>query len=262
MINSAENTAPGQSPRILAIETSGRQGSVAIALGEKLLAQLDLSPHLRHAVELMPAIEALCREQGWIPDYASTPADPPPICDEVYLSLGPGSFTGLRIAVAIGRAMAQGMGCRLIGVPSLDVIAENAPAQFGVVVPILDAKRGQVFAARYERNPAHGLLERAAEPALVEPGVFLKDAAEHARRLRTKVAILGEGIDYHRAAIPTAREMTELDRALWFGQAAVVHRLGRRMARRGEFTNMRALLPIYIRLPEAEEVWRKKHGAG
>src|SRR5438874_13743504 len=111
-------------PRIIAIETSGRTGSVAIAHGPGLLAVRELPATMRHAAELMPAIRELVRAQGWQPAEI----------DHVYVSLGPGSFTGLRIAVAMARALAQAVGCRLVGVPSLDVIAENAPPEFPVVV--------------------------------------------------------------------------------------------------------------------------------
>ena len=89
-----------------------------------------LPPGNRHATELMPAIRDLTAQHGWRPEQI----------DELYLSLGPGSFTGLRIAVAIARALQQAIGCRLVGVPTLDVIAANAPTSFAIVVPILDAK--------------------------------------------------------------------------------------------------------------------------
>jgi hypothetical protein len=80
-----------------------------------------------------------------------------------------------------------------------------------------------------------------------------------------KIAILGEGVDYHRESLwgssPTvAIELVELHRALWPGRAAMVHRLGYQRALRQEFSDPATLLPLYIRLPEAEEVYRKKHG--
>ena len=242
-------------PRILAIETSGRAGSVAVARGGELLAVRELPATMRHAVELMPAIRELVRRgggQGWKPAEI----------EHVYLSLGPGSFTGLRIAVTIARALAQAIGCRLVGVPSLDVIAENAPAEFRVVVPVLDAKRGQVFAARYEREADE--LRRIGEPGLVDPAAFVGEALARVRELdgpEGRVAVLGEGVDYHRPAIESAGSgVVELDKALWRGRAETVHRLGYTMAQRGLFSDPATLLPIYIRLPEAEEVWRKKRG--
>lgn len=239
---------PGVTPRIVAIETSGRQGSVAIAHGPELLAARQLPEGNRHATALMPALQSLLQEQRWAPDQI----------DHLYLSLGPGSFTGLRIAVAIARALAQAIGCKLVGVPSLDVIAHNAPATFGVVLPVLDAKRGQIFSARYERDAA-GALHRSTEAALVDPRLFVEEAiARAAARGESTVVILGEGIDYHRPALANPAAV-ELDRVLWPGRAQIVHQLGWRLAQRGEFTQPQSLLPLYIRLPEAEEVWRKKH---
>jgi tRNA threonylcarbamoyladenosine biosynthesis protein TsaB len=236
--------------RSASIETSGRQGSIALALGAELLVEFPLSSAQRHAVELMPALQRLCQQQGWQSSKL----------EHLYLSLGPGSFTGLRIAVAIARTLSQAIGCKLVGVPSLDVIAENAPQEFPVVIPILDAKRNQIFAARYERQSTGELL-RTAGPALVDPKDFLSEAVTRANG--GKVAILGEGIDYHRDAIraadPTQSQITELEKPLWIARAATVHKLGWQKAQRNEFADPQTLLPIYIRLPEAEEVYRKKH---
>ena len=235
--------------RILAIETSGRQGSVAVAQGPKLLAARELASTVRHAAELVPAIQALVWGAGWSPSQI----------EQIYLSLGPGSFTGLRIAVAFARAMAQATGCGLVGVPSLDVIAESAPAEFSVVVPVLDAKRRQVFAARYERD-AQGVLRQTIPAGLVDPAAFIAEAAARARSVGGQAAVLGEGVDYHGAAWSSAEDVVELDRALWPGRAETVHRLGYARAIAGQFADPQTLLPIYIRLPEAEEVYRKKHG--
>ena len=84
-------------PKILALETSSRTGSVALARGPALLAEITLPPSSRHANALMPAIAELTARQGW------KPAD----LDHLYLSIGPGSFTGLRIAGGLARALAD-----------------------------------------------------------------------------------------------------------------------------------------------------------
>jgi len=236
--------------RIVAIETSSRQGSVAVAAGGRLLEVRQLPAGNRHATELMPAIKGLTDSQGWRPEQI----------EHIYLSLGPGSFTGLRIAIAIARAMAQAIGCKIVGVPSLDVIAHNAPAEFQFVVPILDAKRGQVFAARYQRDNS-GALTRIADPALVDPAAFVSETLSLAQG--GSIALLGEGLEYHHPtalASIAASNLNELDRALWPPRAETVHRLGWIAASNGRFSDPQTLLPTYIRLPEAEEVWRKKHG--
>ena len=232
------------SPRIVAIETSSRVGSVAVGCGERILGQREFSRAMRHAVELMPAIRDLTSEQGWKPGDI----------DQLYVSAGPGSFTGIRIAVAIARALQQAIGCRLISVPTVDVLAANAPVDVQHLTVLMDAKRGQIYAARYARDGASGLLRRTQGPLLADPADFLS-CGEH------PLHILGEGIDYHRDAIAAARgKIIELDKTMWQPRAAMVHKLGLALAQSGAFTDRHDLLPIYLRKAEAEEVWEKKHG--
>jgi tRNA threonylcarbamoyladenosine biosynthesis protein TsaB len=237
------------SPRILAIETSGRVGSVALARGAELLAEESFSHGMRHAVALLPTIARLCTDADW------QPAD----IQDIYVSTGPGSFTGLRIAIAMARALAQALGCRLIAVNTLDVIAANAPVHIENLAVILDAKRGQVFAARYQRTPAPespGLLRRVAGPVLANPQEFLAHTAR-------PTAVMGEGVSYHRSALAAGGgpDLIELDPALWVPCAGTVHRLGYAAALRGEYIPLEKLTPVYIRLAEAEELWLKRHAA-
>ncbi|HEY3243629.1 MAG TPA: tRNA (adenosine(37)-N6)-threonylcarbamoyltransferase complex dimerization subunit type 1 TsaB, partial [Phycisphaerae bacterium] len=80
----------------LAIETSGRIGSLALAHGDRLIDVRTFSTALRHAVELMPTLDALCRQHRVAPEQVG----------EVYVSGGPGSFTGLRIGITVARTLA------------------------------------------------------------------------------------------------------------------------------------------------------------
>jgi len=97
---------------------------------------------------------------------------------------------------------------------------------------------------------------------VVEPEAFVREAVEVAKG--GQVAVLGEGVEYHRAAIVAGggERVVELPREVWGGRASVVHRLGWEKAKRGEFSDPAELVPIYIRLPEAEEVWRRKREEG
>lgn len=230
-------------PKILAIETSSRTGSVAIASGGQLIRQIDLPPKMRHAVELMPAIRELLAGASWQPRDLN----------QLYVSTGPGSFTGLRIAITIVRSLAQAVGAQTVAVPTLDAIALNAPADVQNLAVILDAKRGQVFAARYGRQ--NGVLVRTWGPGLVDPAQFVRETP-------FPVSVTGEGVDYHRATLQAAlgESYRELPRELWFGTAAGIHSIGYSMAKNGNFTPWQQLIPTYIRLAEAEEVWRKKQG--
>ncbi|MBI4580851.1 MAG: tRNA (adenosine(37)-N6)-threonylcarbamoyltransferase complex dimerization subunit type 1 TsaB, partial [Planctomycetes bacterium] len=119
---------------ILALETSGQTGSVAIGAGAGVVAAERLAVDLRHAAELMPAVQRLLQQQGW-------PADS---ITDVFVSIGPGSFTGLRIAVSVARTLAWAIGARVVAVPTMHALARNAleTGSHGLcgtgILPVLD----------------------------------------------------------------------------------------------------------------------------
>ncbi|MFH1417389.1 MAG: tRNA (adenosine(37)-N6)-threonylcarbamoyltransferase complex dimerization subunit type 1 TsaB [Planctomycetota bacterium] len=229
--------------RSVAIETSGRKGSAALGLGPELVAEAGFPTDVEHARELIPAIDALCRRLGW----------PPETLDRCYLSIGPGSFTGLRVAVTFARHLELAVGVRICAVPTLDVIACNCadldtpPANLAVV---LDAKRRQVFAGVFEYGA--GRYRRVDGPHLIEPARLIEGSPN-------PLAVCGEGIKYHREAIDRTHAQT-LEESLWWPRAANVHQLGWELAEEGRFTSARDLTPLYVRRPEVEEVWEKRHG--
>ena len=223
--------------RILAVETSGRVGSVALAEGERVVAEASFGQGLRHAAELLPTIDRLTREQGW------TPAD----LTHVFVSVGPGSFTGLRVGVTLAKTLAFSTGAILVAVPTARVLLANAPTDAREVVIVLDAKRGQVFTARFTRDSANvDWLE--AEPARLDtPAAALASAGR-------PVHLIGEGIPYHADAIAAAGAGVILtDPADALARAAAVVPLGLAMADRGEIADPLTLIPLYVRRPEPEE---------
>ncbi len=220
---------------VLAIETSGRIGSVALVQGRHVLAEDRFEHGLKHAAEMVPRIDALCRNHG------ASPGD----LAEIYISVGPGSFTGLRIGVTFAKTLAFATGAKLVAVPSTRVLAANAPADAQHVVLVLDAKRGQIFTARYTRA-ADGWME-------IEPP-RLDDLASVLIRSPRPVVLLGEGIPYHRQAIPANDpDIFIAPESSWRARASVVAEIGAEMSTAGEFTEPDRLIPLYIRLPEAEE---------
>src|SRR5512146_512531 len=114
-------------PRVLAIETSGRVGSIALAQGGSILAEAEFEHGLKHAAEIIPMIDRLCRERQW------TPRD----IEHAYVSAGPGSFTGLRIGITLAKTLAFATGAKLVAVPTVRVLAENAPAGARNVIIVL-----------------------------------------------------------------------------------------------------------------------------
>ncbi len=201
-----------QKPLILAVETSSRIGSVAIALGERILAEAAFSGPMRHSAELFPATRSL------LDRFNRKPRE----IEHIYISIGPGSFTGLRIAVTMAKAMNLANAAKIVAVDTLDVIAANviglatdasshqppassieyrlsaiASAKAGAslvrrsfseggsienIAAVLDAKRGQFFIAVYQRTavrrpaesdePRHS--EGRDEPQEARDGIWKK----------------------------------------------------------------------------------------
>jgi tRNA threonylcarbamoyladenosine biosynthesis protein TsaB len=238
------NHASTHAPRIVAIETSSRLGSIALALGDKLLVERRFTADQEHARQLLPSLADLCADQGW------RPAD----LDECHLSIGPGSFTGLRVAVTFARHLSLAANVRLRPVPSLDVMARNglalSPPPRDLIV-ILPAARGAVFAARFERQADR--YARTAGPSMIPIRAILSGA-------RQGVTILGEGAASCRDEL-TAQGAATADEQLWRPTASAVHALGRFLAASEGFVAPRDLVPLYIRRPEAEEVWQLRNPA-
>ena len=214
----------------LAIETSSRRGSVTLGRGDAVLGTVSLGEQRRHAVALMPAIDSLCRE------YLAGPAD----VREIYISIGPGSFTGLRVGVTTAKALSRVTGAKLVAVPTLQVVAANAPAGLPRVAVMLNAKGGRCFTGIFE----HG--RPTMEPALMTPAQLVE-------------AYRGPVIGDHLPPYDWPADIRLLDAGLAVPRSDAVWQIGRQMAAAGMFTPVRELLPLYVRLPEAEELWQARN---
>lgn len=227
----------------LAIETTSRQGSLALGRGDALLDTMDLPAQRRHHVGLVPGMDALCRAHG------HGPAD----VAEIYVSLGPGSFTGLRVAIAAVKMLALARSVKVVGVPTLAVLARQAPVAQGHVAPCLSLKRGQVYCGVYRR--ASEACEEVLPPALRTLEDLLRDAPR-------PVALLGEMLPD--LPVDLDAQVTVLPGEAARPRCESVWQLGRIMARSGEYTDPLTLEPLYVRRPEAVELWaqRQKVQAG
>ena len=229
--------------RALAIETSARTGSIAAVQDGKVVAEEQFEHGLQHAAQIIPIIERLCRARGW------GALD----LDELYVSAGPGSFTGLRVGVTVAKALALATGAKVIAVPTTEVLVRNAPPGWENAVIVLDAKRDQVFTAVFVNA---GGVEVVREAAHLDA---LRDVLARTPR---PVHLIGEGIPYHRAFIPDDDPgLIVTPPELWQARAAAVADIGHAMARRGEFVEPDRLAPVYVRKPEAEEKYDALRGA-
>jgi tRNA threonylcarbamoyladenosine biosynthesis protein TsaB len=218
----------------LAVETSGRIGSIALVEGDHILSEETFQHGLQNAAQILPIIDRLTRAQRWLPAQL----------DRLYVSAGPGSFTGLRIGITLAKTMALATGVKIVAVPTVRVLAQNAPDDASNVIVVLDAKRDQIFTARFSRQ---GDAWQEEEPAHVDP------LAEMLARSPRPVHLVGEGIPFHQKFIPEDPQIVVTVPESWRARASVVARIGMEMSARNEFADPFALTPTYIRRPEAEE---------
>ena len=126
----------------LALDSSQNFGSIALAEQGKLIYSSFFSISITHSETLMPQVDYALKFCG------CKPSD----LEAVYFSQGPGSFTGLRIGIATAKGLAESLGCSLVGVPSLDTLAHAAVPSYLPVMPVVDAKKGEVFCSRYDEH--------------------------------------------------------------------------------------------------------------
>jgi len=230
---------------VLALETSGPIASAAAFCDDRPLAEERLERHLEHGRSLVVLLDRVIRRAGWQPRRD---------VELIAVSQGPGSYTGLRVGLACAKTLAVFLERPLVGVCSLDVLAYNAPDDWGAVLVVTDARRGQVYAAAYRRR--EGLLERSAGPAVMMP-------EQAARLVRPPALVVGDGLRRFGDAFPRPA-LAHAPEHLWLGRAAAVARLGLAAFRAGRTGSALEMEPIYLRIPEAEEkrLARPRTGSG
>jgi tRNA threonylcarbamoyladenosine biosynthesis protein TsaB len=233
---------PSSVVRILALETSGMAGSVAALAGEHLLAHIELDPQRRSAQTLAACIHEVLRQANWRPNEVET----------VVVAVGPGSFTGLRVGVTSAKVFAYSMNAKVIGVDTLDVLAEplleTLPSGVDRLALGLDAQRGDVFAAEYMRDLQ--TWRRMGPTEIVTQASWLAS-------LGAGSAVAGPVLNKLVDRVPQGTLI--LPRAQWTPQADAVGRLAARRAAAGDYDDVWKLAPAYLRRSAAED---KMSGAG
>ena len=228
-------------PRVqLAIECSARLGTVAIGVGQlpdALLPAAGADPRQpRKGAELMPAIDALFRARGVQPAELK----------RVFVSIGPGSFTGLRVAIATAKLLAETLGCELVAVPTLNALACNITRPGAAVLAALNLKGSTVYAGCFQIG-AEGL------PVPLAPA-GLTTLPELLARCPRPLLVLGDPLPAPEGGWPRGVEHLSGEEST--PNAHAVYRWG---VARGEPIEADALLPLYARPPEAVELWNRRH---
>lgn len=249
---------------VLGIETSTRLGSVGVVEAPdegghrptRVLAEATRDSGLAHGTFLLGLIDEALGLGGC--DLSGV--------DVIAVSIGPGSFTGLRVALATAKGLVLGTTTRLVGVPTLTALAEAALARLGtapgpppsagaVIAPCLDARRGEVYGACFSVPAALASGTTGPLPEIEPAGAFAP--AEFARRVTSCAAggvafVLGDGASRHRGSIDEALggAAVLLDDELGRPSGATVAAIGARGG--GSPGDAAGLAPIYVRASEAE----------
>lgn len=184
--------------RVLAIETSTRRGSAALFDDGRLLLALDHDKPNAHAEALLPLVARLFAETG----------TPKTSIERVAVGIGPGSFTGLRVGIALGEGIALGANVPLVGVGSLEAMARAVADTKRPRVALLDAGRGELFLAAFAADGAEVVAPCAVPIAEARERIVALDALRDAIVVGEGALALGGGFEVLRGPeldLPHAR---------------------------------------------------------
>lgn len=215
--------------KVLAFDTSSKALSLAILEDKQVLAETTINIKKNHSITLMPAIDFLMASLDW------TPKD----LDRIVVAEGPGSYTGLRIAVATAKTLAHTLNIELVGMSSLLALVPHQ--QEGLLVPLMDARRNNVYAGFYEN----------AKPVMPEAHLSFAEVLEKVTDAEqvTFVGEVGAFVEQIQEQLPQASYQETLPNAAslalwaWDKKADSLH----------------DFVPNYLKRVEAEENWLKNH---
>lgn len=219
----------------LGIDTSHTPLAVAVVKDGQVLASFQSSLKVTHSIGTMPAIEELLKKA----DIKSNEID------AIAVAKGPGSYTGVRIGVTIGKTLAWTLNVPIVAVSSLQVLAANVPYFPGIVCSMMDARRGNVFAGIYVNKEV-----------VKEAHMSLMELLEIVDKMEQPVLFVGMDVTLHWEQIQKVLgdKAKHVNAAFHLPSAAVLIEL----AKKQKPTEAHAVVPEYLRITEAEANWMKE----
>jgi tRNA threonylcarbamoyladenosine biosynthesis protein TsaB len=224
--------------RILSIDTSTAACSIVLSVDGKLKGEINVESEETHSVRLLPGIDTLLRS------CSSTIKE----VDAFAVVSGPGSFTGVRIGLTTIKGLAESLAKPTIPVTAFEAWVEKVPEQQGIVVPVIDARRGEVYGAVFSRN--------GEATQLVLPGQVEKVPEFLASITHPQACFVGGGAAIYKDLIVARPGWRVLAGDLFLGRA--VSRIASRRAKASTFLTAAELQAYYLRRPDAELKWKQQ----
>ncbi|MBP3402225.1 MAG: tRNA (adenosine(37)-N6)-threonylcarbamoyltransferase complex dimerization subunit type 1 TsaB [Clostridia bacterium] len=223
--------------KILAFDGTAKAASVAVLDGDRVLGHYTVDNGLTQSELLLPMAENL------LESLKMTFND-----IELYTtSVGPGSFTGVRIGVSLIKGLAFGKNIPCVEVSTLEALAENLSGIPGIIVPCMDARRAQVYSATFRSDGDS--LSRLTE----DRAIALYDLASELSSYDENIYLVGDGYSVAKSAMEKAEVKTMNTPELLILESAVsVGKVAKKKYEKGEFVSDSKLAPIYLRMPQAE----------
>jgi len=231
--------------KILSIESSGMSAGCAYLEDDRLISEYYINSRLTHSVTLLPMISEMAKTAGFeLKDL-----------DAIAVSAGPGSFTGLRIGAATAKGLCLANEIPLIAVSSLKGLAANMSCAKGLLCPLMDARRGQVYAGIW----MNGSLENSIPETLLEDSAmtieeYLDAVSEHMQEEQCEALFLGDGAPVHEKMIRErfGEKAVFVPTALNRQRASSIAVLAAEEFRSGNVMCSDDFVPTYLRRPLAE----------
>ena len=235
--------------KVIGIETSGSVGSVAVCDDDTIVGKRTFGKILNHGKEIVSSLKAVFDEIRWEPNDI----------DLIAVSVGPGSYTGLRIGVTCAKTLAYGLGKPVIDVPTLDVLSETVENDVENLCPVIDAKRKKVYACIYagtgSDKAVSGSGKRGAEKKRISDYLIILPN-ELLNILPKPVLLFGDGVLPYKDVFTQNKVIIDSNRQI-IADAVNVARLGLKRYERGKRCEINSLTPMYLRRSEAEEKLEK-----
>lgn len=232
--------------RILGIDTATSCGGIGLIDDDAVVAEYAFSREETPSARLVPAIQALLKEAGITVNEI----------DGMAVSLGPGSFTGLRVGLSAVKGLALATEKPVAGVPTLDALATQLPPTTSQICPLVDARKDEVYTALYEQG-GNGNVEQLTPYQVLSPSRLLEELPLQ------ETVFVGDGVEVYGELIVERLG----DKALFapphlrYLRGTTVAKLGLQRLAHGGGDDIASLAPIYVRPSDAEITWAKAHGS-